>query len=264
MLPIRPPLPAVVAHRGFHDGDRPHENTLEAFHAAADLGVDTLELDVRRTRDGVLVVHHDPDVAGSDIARLDYAQLPPVGAGSRIPRLDEVVDLAHARDARLTVELKEAGYEREVVDVLARQLPFDQFELISFSPGSVEAVERYAPQARTGLLAPRVFPWMRESAVWPVIALLLDPLHLPARRAQRAGADFLSIDRRSVTDGMLADAASRGLDVDVWTVNEHAELARLVNDPRVHAVVTDRPDLAMQLRGQPLLGALQLQPALAA
>ena len=64
----------VFAHRGFHLAER--ENTLAAFAAALEIGVDGVELDVRRTLDGVLVVHHDPDVGSLDIALSTRSDLP--------------------------------------------------------------------------------------------------------------------------------------------------------------------------------------------
>ena len=61
------PRPVVIAHRGA--SHYYHENTMEAFEAAVDMSAEMIEFDVRRTFDGVLVVHHDSDFAGSEINR---------------------------------------------------------------------------------------------------------------------------------------------------------------------------------------------------
>jgi glycerophosphoryl diester phosphodiesterase len=65
--------PAVIAHRGFH-ATAP-ENTLEAFAAAVELGVDMVELDVQETADGELVVYHDDAVEGTLVSRMSYDEL---------------------------------------------------------------------------------------------------------------------------------------------------------------------------------------------
>ncbi|MGC2174244.1 MAG: glycerophosphodiester phosphodiesterase, partial [Acidimicrobiales bacterium] len=65
----------VFAHRGAHRIER--ENTLGAFRVANDLGVDGVELDVRRTADGTLVIRHDPTIDGRAIALIEAAELPP-------------------------------------------------------------------------------------------------------------------------------------------------------------------------------------------
>src|SRR5271155_5597270 len=75
---------SVYAHRGLHDKER--ENTVGAFTAAVALGVDGVELDVRRTGDGVLVVHHDPTIGRLGIAEALQRDLP-----TYVPTLDEAM-----------------------------------------------------------------------------------------------------------------------------------------------------------------------------
>lgn len=99
--------PLVIAHRGAWG--KTGQNTLAAFEAAIDLGADVIEFDVRRTRDGRLVVHHDARAAGVATSRLDYEELSARVGGSRPPLLEEVLELAQGRIA-VDVELKEAGY----------------------------------------------------------------------------------------------------------------------------------------------------------
>lgn len=118
----------IFAHRGAWDPAP--QNSLEAFERAIALGVDMIELDVRRTRDGVLVVQHDP-IDGE-----------PTG-----PTLAEVLDLARHRIG-VDVEVKEPGYVPQVVTMLdpARHL------LTSFHDEVVAEAKQCAPALRTGLL----------------------------------------------------------------------------------------------------------------
>jgi len=95
----------VFAHRGLHISER--ENTLAAFRAALALGVDGVELDVRRTRDGVLVVHHDPTVDSLAIAQNTRSALP-----HYVPTLVEALE--SLEDVAVNVEIKNARGPRRV------------------------------------------------------------------------------------------------------------------------------------------------------
>jgi glycerophosphoryl diester phosphodiesterase len=244
--------PLVVAHRGYHRVDGPHENSLGAFQAAVDVGADVLELDIRRTADGVLVVFHDPELAdGRKLEQLTYAELPLLPDGQRIPRLSEVADLARRTGATLAAELKEGGYERQVVTELAGRVPMSQVELISFDRSSIREVESIDPSIVTGLLEPRLPAWLRNSAVYPAALWLMDKLdwHPSLSAAAKVGADYVSVEHRMATQKFITAAHERGLPVHAWTVNDPVRMAELANDG-VDAIVTDRPDLALGTRPQ--------------
>ncbi len=249
--------PLVFAHRGYHVGNGISENSLGAFQAAVDLGVDSLELDVHRTRDGVMVVHHDPDLEdGRKLADLDYAELPPLPDGQQIPRLAQVADLARRTGIRMSVELKEEGYERAAAFELASHVPMSQVELISFSRKSIAEIEQFDPAIRTGLLEPRLPVWLRNSAFYPAALWVMDKLdwHPSLRAAAKVGADFVSVEHRMATDKFVAAAHERSLPVMAWTVDDTARMAELVQNG-VDGIVTDRPDLALQLRDGAAVGA---------
>ncbi|HEX6250348.1 MAG TPA: glycerophosphodiester phosphodiesterase, partial [Gemmatimonadaceae bacterium] len=112
-------LPEAIAHRGLHR--TVPENTLEAFRLALEAGAEAVELDVHATADGVVVVHHDPAVAGIPVnpdlrsvptGELSIADLGgfDLGGGATVPRLSEVLDLLRGR-ARAYVEIKGWGIE---------------------------------------------------------------------------------------------------------------------------------------------------------
>jgi glycerophosphoryl diester phosphodiesterase len=242
--------PQVLAHRGYHPPGGPEGNSLGAFQAGINLGVDALELDVRRTRDGVLVINHDATVAdGRKIADLDYAQLPLLADGQRIPTLAEVADLAGRTGAHLAVELKEGGYEREAVDTLLARMPVGQLEMISFDQEAIAKVERYHPEIRTGILARPLPGFLRSTPLYPLVVGVMDLLHKHPSldAAARIGADYVSMEHGAATDDYIADARSRGIGVDAWTVDDPVEIQRLLDDG-IQGIVTDRPDLALQQR----------------
>ena len=150
-------VPAIHAHRGSPDpASGVRENTLEAFYRARLLGADGVELDVRRTADGALVVHHDPEIRGvGPIHELASDQLP-----ESVPLLSAALDACQGLD--LTIELKnlpgEPGFDpdevmaREVADLVVASGRRDTVVVSSFWPGSLGAVRQRRPQLATGLL----------------------------------------------------------------------------------------------------------------
>jgi glycerophosphoryl diester phosphodiesterase len=228
------------------------ENSLGAFVRGIEQHVDVLELDLRRTLDGVMVVNHDPRILPGTpkIAKTLFADLPKLADGQSVATLDQVAALAHARGAKLAIELKETGAEQQVVDILrGAGLATDSYELISFSPKALKAVKAIDPSIRSGLLAPRIPGFLRESALYPAAIWMLERLDWqPAlNRAARAGADYVSVDHRMLTPKFLAAARQRGIPFDVWTANTTPQIQRAL-DAGAQGIVTDHPLVAMRMR----------------
>ena len=241
----------VLAHRGYHAGGIA-ENSLGSFDAALSLGADRIETDVRRTRDGVLVIYHDTELPdGRKLSEVDFAALPSLADGQPIPTLVELAEFARQRNAKLAVELKEAGYERLAMEQLASRVPRENLEVISFNRDSIEAVEDWDPTVRTGLLEPRLPAWLRSSPVYGISRWVMNALdwHPSLSAAAKVGADYVSVEHRMATASFIDAAHERGLPVNAWTVNDPARMRELIRDG-VDAIVTDRTDLAVQLRGQ--------------
>lgn len=227
--------PLILAHRGasfYHK-----ENTLEAFQAAIAMGSDMIEFDVRRSRDGVLLVHHDPDFDGVKILDLtmDEIRERSASAGYTVPALSEV--LLFCRDKIvLDLELKEAGYENQLINEVLDVLAPDQFLLSSMKDIVIGEVKKLRPEIRTGLgLYTCPFPEVLRQL-------------FPAGRIRRTGADVLVVSERLLRWGFLRLAAGLGKPVWVYTANDRKGIWKLISDPRVGGIFTDRPDVGMFLR----------------
>lgn len=233
--------PLVIAHRGLPVGAR--ENTLAAFDRAVALGADGVELDVRRTADGVLVVHHDPTLAGVVVARATHEEVlaAAAGVGLAVPTLGEV--LARVPGAVVVdVELKEPGYETEVLAEVAGHRPTGAVVLTSFHAGALARLRAADPDVPLGLLV--------GTPAFALRALTRSGQVIAAARAHHVGATALAPNWRFVTVGVLRAADRAGLPAWVWTVNSPRMLRRLLADPRVGAVITDRPALALEMRAE--------------
>ncbi|MHB1525356.1 MAG: glycerophosphodiester phosphodiesterase [Candidatus Dormibacteria bacterium] len=223
--------PLVIAHRGA-SGELPG-NTMEAFERAIALGADMIEFDVRCTADDRLIVFHDAEVAGWPVGRLTRQEIH-VGTGHLPPLLEEVLGLTCGR-VGIDVEIKEAGITARVVSaVLAAGQP-EATVLSSFLDRVVFDLAELAPGFERGLIVGRRPPatGRRRS---------------PVERAVALGASHLMLQRGLARGSVLDQAAGAGLAVFIWTVDDRRSLVAYLNDPRVHGVVTDLPELALRVR----------------
>lgn len=149
----------LYAHRGLHDGNKAvPENSMEAFRLAMDKGYG-IELDVQLTRDGKLVVHHDGSlkrVCGVDklIREADFAELPLLPGGSRIPLFEEVLQMVDGR-APIIVEVKHYGGAARVAKAAHEALKGYKgaYCVESFDPTAVHYFRKNAPEIVRGQLA---------------------------------------------------------------------------------------------------------------
>jgi glycerophosphoryl diester phosphodiesterase len=244
-------LPLVIAHRGA-SRDAP-ANTPAAFEAAIAVGADAAELDVRRTADGVLVVHHNASRRGVPLTLLTYSRLVRLSRHEP-PRLDTVLDLCAGRIA-LDIEVKEPGYEAEVIEAASRRFPREQLLYTSFEESVISTLRRLDPSARCGLL---LGPGRLRSRTQRYEGLPFD-------LAERCGADLLAVhqwlaplrrrSRRAPGTGLLAEAQARGFPMMVWTVDGPQRLRAYLADGRVAGIITDLPGLAVETRRELISGA---------
>jgi glycerophosphoryl diester phosphodiesterase len=196
----------VCAHRGLPSA-RDEENTMIAFRAAVAAGADMIETDVRRGRDGDLVLSHGR-----------------VAAGAQPTRLSELLELAAGRVA-LDLELKEPELGTALLEAVDPRPP--GLVVTSFLPGALAELSRLDSALATGLLVRPGTP----------------PADVPALAAG-CGARLIC-PHHSLVDGPLSEwARAEGRPLLVWTVNKSRPLERFLIDPAVGIVVTDRVPLA--------------------
>lgn len=254
MIPyLAPPRPRLFAHRGA-SAHFP-ENTLPAFAAAMAAGIDYLEMDVRATRDGVIVVHHDPTLlrqCGVDrpLSDLTFEELrcldggwgftpdhgrtfPWRGQGITIPTLGEV--LTACPQARCNIEIKQAEpvIETAVLEVIHAAGARDRVLLAAEQDVIMQRLRPLCGAIPTGFSIGETvafFDWLasggRDAYTPPGVALQI-PVHWHGRTL--------------VTPVTLAAAHVQGVEVHVWTVNEPDEMARL-RHLGVDGLMSDYPE----------------------
>ena len=247
------PHPLVFAHRG-GAGLAP-ENTMAAFANGLAYGADGLELDVRLSKDGVVVVHHDAtldrttDMSGP-VARSTAHELAAADAGRHFARLIGQAGRAEQADfgiptlaavlsrfphARIIVELKENTRKlaHAVVAAVRHAGAEDRVCLGSFGGRVLGAARDAAPEIASSASREEVrWALYRSWCRWPVRGVSYGGYQVP----EIAGTT------RVVSPRFVNDAHRANLKVQVWTVDDPGDAERLL-DWGVDALITDRPDL---------------------
>lgn len=215
----------ITAHRA--GAARGPENSLQALAQSIAYGTPWAEIDVQLTADGVVVVHHDEDLAGfaADPRRvrdLAFHDLPTAPGGARLATLAEFIASARGRIG-LNIELKDYGHGAtlvaQVVTLLKEQGFLNQAMVCSFNPVLVALAKDSAAELRVGHV-------IAEASLPP------------------APADFVSVDHRAVTATLVREAHERNMAVHSWTVNTRDEMLRLFV-LGVDNLITDDPALGL-------------------
>ena len=235
----------IYGHRGAK-GEAP-ENTLASFQRCLEHGVSRCELDLHLSRDGELMVIHDPTlkrttglrgkVVEHDAAELVKYDARKGGPGwvrpCPIPRLAELFEQCPFEHWQL--EVKSASRDRaartvQAIDQLVERFGLrDRVTVTSSSRTVLRALQELAPDLSRGLVAE--YAW-------------LDPLKVAANY----GCELLALNWMLCTPERLLKAQKQGLHVSVWTVNEPALMRRLA-DFGVDSLITDFPGLATATLG---------------
>ena len=228
------------------------ENTISAFKAAVALGADGVELDVMLSADGEIVVIHDYTLDhttdGTGLVK-DYslAELKQFDAGywfsgdfaeeyisERIPTLQEVIDSLDP-SVFLNIEIKSEspatdGLEKAVVQTIASNNLYERVIVSSFNPISLIRVKLADKRIDVGLIyAPDLAKYLSKG--WFIPILRPEALH---PRYDMVDEAYMEWTRR------------KGFQVTVWTVNEAADMSRMI-DLGVNGIITDRPGVLGQL-----------------
>ena len=220
------PSTLLLGHRGAR-GPR-SENTVAAFRYAFQTGLDGVECDVQRSRDGVLVLFHDFELQGTRVTDLTFDQL--LELDPRIPKLTELFEIAERYPGTLlNLEVKAAGWrtqglERTLIKAIWASGLADRVLVSSFNPASLLKVRFFSPRLRVGLLYAPDVPWPLRRP-WLAAWLHVDALHP---------------HESQVTPKLLKRAHKRGLAVNTWTVNDDKRITSLRN-LGVDAIIGDDP-----------------------
>jgi glycerophosphoryl diester phosphodiesterase len=232
----------ISAHQGGSERARPQ--TYEAYQDALASGAEYAEFDIRRTADDVLVIYHDAAAGGAWLADVGYQELCD-RAGYPVPRVEDVMDLLGGRLAG-HLDLKETGYEERVISLALAAFGAGNFVATTLEDVSVRRIKEAFPAVRTALSLGRdLQPIPRHR--WPEVRR---GELFPLRRLRACGADLAAINHKLARFGVLNACARHGIPAMIWTVDSAPLIDRLVVDPRIDVLITNRPRQAIRRRAE--------------
>jgi len=200
----------VIAHRGASGYE--YENSRAAFRRAVMLDADGIELDIHATRDGGIVVHHDPEIPGiGPIAQLSLSEARQVMLrnGETVPLLSEVLELVGDRDVWVEVKTLPLRYDELLLGVLDKGPAPERYAVHSFDHRIVHRLGAARPSLSRGIL---LTAYLRD-----VVAVM-----------RSVGAITLWQEWQQVDQDLVTQVHDAGFNVIAWTVNEIGDLDRMV------------------------------------
>jgi glycerophosphoryl diester phosphodiesterase len=216
-----------------HRGARAYapENTLASFKKALEIGVDAIELDVRRTKDNQLIVIHDADIKRTTngeglVSELTLKEIKGFSTekGEKIPTLQEALDFLDKK-VKVFVELKETGIEEQTLSIVHEKNLVKNVVIISFLEDALKKVRALNKDIETGLLYANY--------------------KNPIKAALELKANYLLALYRFTHTANVEKAHENGLKIVVWTINKPEEVEKYAKKG-VDGIASDKPDILIR------------------
>ena len=252
--------PEVIAHRG-GAAQWPGE-TVFAFEQAVALGVDVIEMDVHSTADDVLVLMHNPTVDDTtegtgpvhgfkfdDLRKLDAGYrwtadgktFPFRGQGIKVPTLEEVLMRFPGQRMNIEIKQKEPSIVEAFAEMLRKHKMRDKVLVASMSDEAMEHFRRVAPEVATSAARTELIKFILMSRLLPPSAKAPDTDSIQVK----SKFSFLPI----MTTRVVRAAHRLGLPIHAWTVNDLADMRRVIA-LGVDGIITDFPGPLMEVLGR--------------
>lgn len=251
-----PELPRIIAHRGY--SSQAPENTLAAFRLAVEFNAPGIECDVRRTKDGKLVIFHDDNMnrlardekgqpVKGNVENFDLATLKKYDfglwkgvqfKGETIPTLDEYLDLLKGSKSQAVIELKCNGIEKDVIDAVRSRKMKDAVLILSFDQASILRCRQEAPDIRAAWLCVK----KKEESAPQYASRIISTL-------KYCQTSYVSMEQGSLTPEILQQLKSSGLSVLVWTCDNPNRTRALFN-MGVESVTSNKLEEALKASGE--------------
>jgi glycerophosphoryl diester phosphodiesterase len=215
-----------IGHRGAKAYEP--ENTLLSFKKALELGVNAIELDVRRTKDGKIIVIHDAEVDRTTdgkglVSELTLKEIKKLSTekGEKIPTLEEALDFLDKK-VKILIELKETGLEEDVLSLINEKGLKNNVIIVSFLEEALRKVREIDDKVEIGLI------YVKHKN--------------PIKSALELKANYILPIYRFTYAIDVQKAHENGLKVIVWTINKQEEVIEYARKG-VDGIASDRPDI---------------------
>jgi glycerophosphoryl diester phosphodiesterase len=230
----------IDAHRG--ECGIPGLPAADRYRRAISMGVDYVEIDVRRSADGAYVNYHDERTpSGRAVSELSYAALKQE-LDANLLKVDEVMALVDGR-VGLHVDVKEVGDEVAIVPLIQAGCAHSPI-VFTGADDSIRTIKETFPRVSAGLTLGED---LEGAPLWRYLRVRMSEL-FPGVRLRRSHADFAAVHQRLAGIRVLDYCARVHMPAWVWTVDDEVNIARFMHDPRVAVLITNRPDVALRFR----------------
>jgi glycerophosphoryl diester phosphodiesterase len=259
-----PTTPLVIAHQG-GDGIRPGD-TLLAFQNAVDIGADVLEMDAHITKDRQIVLMHDErvdrttdgqglieDLTLAELQKLDAAykwsndngkSFPYRGQGVQVPTLKELFEKFPQKRYLIEIKLTEDPIHQPLCDLIREYNMQDKVIIASFHDDAMSLFRETCPEIATSASKGEVTPFILLGKLY--LSGWLSPkyqsLQVPYETSESYGIPVM-------TERFIRETHAKNVHVEPWTVDD-PELMKLYIQWGVDGIITDRPDLMLQVLGK--------------
>ncbi len=214
----------IIGHRGAKGHP---ENTIPSFEGALEQGADGIELDVRRSVDGRLVVVHNSVAAGLLVKSTEYDRFRKLPDGYEIPLLEDVLEKFSERTF-LDIELKESGFEEQAIELISGCADLRNVMISALHTDTLNRVHDLQPDLQLGFIFNRTQE--QESRYNSPIDYVIPQFRLASRE-------------------LIEEVHDEDLQVYAWTVNTESEMRRLIA-LGVDGIITDEPGLLSKVLGR--------------
>ncbi len=221
----------IVAHRGGTEFF--HENTMEAFEKAIEIGADYFELDIQKTKDNKIVCFHDFEIQNKKIADITHDELKNL-SGIDVPLLEEVFKLAKGK-INILCEIKAKGYEEEAANIIKKHFNYKDIIVVSFIDEVLLKIHKIDKSIETGLIIGKK----------KFTKILKD--FFMFYRIYRCRAKNLMLSYIYAKLGTAKIAKLLKIKVFVWTVDKPEEILKHMKNKSIYAVITNKPNMAIKL-----------------
>lgn len=232
----------ISAHRG--GSEIAQAATYDAYNSAVKSGAEYVEFDIRKTLDNVMVVYHDTYIAHTSRAVGDtsYNELCD-HVGYEVPKVNEIMGLLAGKMIG-HLDLKEVGYEEEVITLAMRTFGAGNFIATTLEDVSIMNIKKAYPEVKTALSLGRSLDdlprsrWLttRRSEIFPI------------SRLRACGADWVALNYKLARFGVMSSCRRHEIGVMVWTVDTDDRIDRFLADSRIRVLITNRPGYAVTRR----------------
>jgi glycerophosphoryl diester phosphodiesterase len=222
----------IIAHRGASGYEK--ENTISSFKKALELKSDMIEFDLRKTKDGKIIVFHDEKIGKKYIRNMDYNEVKK-DSMCEVPLFIQVLKILKGK-IFLDIHIKEDGYQDEIIKLAKKYFKNNQIVICSEIPRVIKSIKEKNPEIKTGIVIEVKY---RDFYKVPFG-------YFPRKKIIFSNADYIMPPWQIINKVFLFKAKKLNKDIFPWTINRMNLAKKLMKNDLVKGIISDIPDIMVK------------------